>query len=162
MNKILGLLATLLVFSPAGGSGQTTTSPGVKVFVGARVFDGSGKPAIENATLIVRDGRVEAMGPAKAIKAPAGAQTINLAGKFVIPGLISTHVHISDVQGLRPPAYTEENTLRQLGVFARYGVTSVLSLGGEKEPAFKARDAQNSPSLDRTRIYLAGDVITGG
>src|SRR5262245_12007696 len=161
MNKILGLLATLLVFSSAGGSGQTTTPPGVKVFVGARVFDGSGKPAIENAALIVRDGRVEAVGPAKSIKAPAGAQTINLGGKFIIPGLISTHVHVSDVQGLRPPAYTEENTLRQLGVFARYGVTSVLSLGGEKEPAFKARDAQNSPSLDRTRIYLAGDVITG-
>src|SRR5262249_60998041 len=65
------------------------------------------------------------------------------------------------VQALRPPRYTEGNPVRQLGVFARYGVTSVLSLGGEKEPAFKARDAQNTPSLDRTRIYLAGDVITG-
>jgi len=161
MNKILGMLAILLVFSSASGSGQTATPPGVKAFVGARIIDGSGKPAVENATLIVRDGRVEAVGPASAVKAPAGAQTINLAGKFIIPGLISTHVHVSDVQGLRPPAYTEENTLRQLGVFARYGVTSVLSLGGEKEPAFKARDAQNTPSLDRTRIYLAGDVITG-
>jgi imidazolonepropionase-like amidohydrolase len=161
MNKILGLLATLLVFSSVGGSGQTTTPAGVKAFVGARVFDGSGKPAIENATLVVRDGRVEAVGPASAVKAPTGAQTINLAGKFIIPGLISTHVHISDVQGIRPPAYTEENTLRQLGVFARYGVTAVLSLGGEKEPAFKARDSQNTPSLDRARIYLSGDAITG-
>ncbi|HKQ76869.1 MAG TPA: amidohydrolase family protein [Blastocatellia bacterium] len=161
MNKILGSLAFLLAFSSAGGSGQTTTPSGAKAFVGARVFDGSGKPAIENATLIVRDGRVEAVGPASSVKAPAGAQTINLAGKFIIPGLISTHVHISDVQGLRPPAYTEENTLRQLGVFARYGVTAVLSLGGEKEPAFKARDAQNTPSLDRARIFLSGDVITG-
>src|SRR5262249_21273375 len=162
MNKILGMLAILLVFSSASGSGQTTTPPGVKAFVGARIIDGSGKPAVENATLIVRDGRVEAVGPASAVKPPAGAQTINLAGKFIIPGLISTHVHVSDVQGLRPPAYTDENTLRQLGVFARYGVTAGLSLGGEKEPAFKARDAQNTPSLDRTRIYLAGDVITGG
>jgi imidazolonepropionase-like amidohydrolase len=51
--------------------------------------------------------------------------------------------------------------MRQLGVFARYGVTAVLSLGGEKGPAIKARNAQNSPSLDRTRIYLSGDVITG-
>src|SRR5262245_44263840 len=161
MKKISGLFAILLALSSAGGSGQTTTPSGVKAFVGARVFDGSGKPAIENATLVVREGRVEAVGPARAVKAPPGAHTINLAGKFIIPGLISTHVHISDVQGIRPPAYTEENTLRQLGVFARYGVTSVLSLGGEKEPAFKARDAQNTPSLDRTRIYLAGDVITG-
>jgi len=162
MNKILGILTALLVFSGASNPGQTVTSAGAKAFVGARIIDGPGKPAIENATLIVRDGRVEAVGPASAVKPPAGAQTINLAGKFIIPGLISTHVHVSDVQGLRPPAYTDENTLRQLGVFARYGVTTVLSLGGEKEPAFKARDAQNTPSLDRARIYLAGDVITGG
>src|SRR5215468_5981032 len=152
-------LAAFAVDRPSAG--QAATSAGVKAFVGARLIDGSGKPAVENAALIARDGRVEAVGPASEVKTPAGAQTINLAGKFIIPGLISTHVHVSDVQGLRPPAYTEENTLRQLGVFARYGVTSVLSLGGEKEPAFKARDAQNTPSLDRTRIYLAGDVITG-
>lgn len=140
---------------------QAMTSAGVKAFVGARLIDGAGKPTIENAALIVRDGRVDAMGPASEVKPPAGAQTIDLAGKFIIPGLISTHVHISDVQGLRSPAYTDENTLRQLGVFARYGVTAVLSLGGEKEPAFKARDAQNTPSLDRARIYLSGDIITG-
>src|SRR5262245_62114499 len=152
----------LAAFAIDGTSaGQSVTSTGVKAFVGARLIDGSGKGAVENATLIVRDGRVEAVGPASKIKPPAGAQTINLSGKFIIPGLISTHVHVSDVQGLRPPAYTDENTLRQLGVFARYGVTAVLSLGGEKEPAFKARDAQNTSGLDRTRIFLAGEVITG-
>ncbi len=161
MNKIIGILAISLIFSSASGSGQTNTTPGVKAFVGARIIDVSGKSATENGAIIVRDGRVEAVGRASAVKTPVGAQTINLAGKFIIPGLISTHVHISDIQGLRPPAYTEENTLRQLGVFARYGVTAVLSLGGEKEPAFKARDSQNTSSLDRARIYLSGDVITG-
>src|SRR5262249_48098896 len=89
------------------------------------------------------------------------AETTNLAGKFVIPGLISTHVHISDVQGTRPRAYTEENTLRQLGVFARYGITTVWSLGGEQAPAFQARDAQGVSSLNRARIHLAGEVIVG-
>lgn len=161
MSKTLILLGALLVFGLAGGFGQHETSASVKAFVGARIIDGSGKPAIENAALIVRDGKVEGVGPTSVMRPPAGAQTINLAGKFIIPGLISAHVHISNVQGLRSPAYTEENTLRQLGVFARYGVTSVLSLGGEEEPAFKARDAQNTPSLDRARIYLAGDVVVG-
>src|SRR5262245_10559911 len=80
-------------------AGQAATSAGVKAFFGARLIDGSGKSAIENASLIVRDGRVESVGPASKLKPPAGAQTINLAGKFVIPGLISTHVHVSDVQG---------------------------------------------------------------
>src|SRR5262249_40944671 len=133
----------------------------VKAFVGARLLDGTGKPAIDNAVLIVRGGKVEKVGPASRLRPPAGAQVINLAGKFIIPGLISTHVHVSDVQGLKPAAYTDENTARQLGVFARYGVTTVLSLGGEREPAFKARDAQGTATLDRTRLYLAGEIIVG-
>lgn len=134
---------------------------GLKAFTGASVFDGTGKPAIPNATIIVRDGKVEAVGPSSKVRPPAGAEVVNVSGKFIIPGMISTHVHISDINGIRPPAYTGENTLRQLGVFARYGITTVWSLGGEKEPAYKAREMQNSPALDRARIYLSGDVIVG-
>src|ERR1051326_5091451 len=160
-SQMLGIFAASLLFAFASIFGQTGPSANLKAFVGARLLDGTGKPAIENALLIVRDGKVEAIGPSTAVRPPAGAQTINLAGKFIIPGLISTHVHISDVQGMRPPAYTDENTLRQLGVFARYGVTTVWSLGGEQEPAFRARAAQNTPALDRARIFLAGEVIVG-
>lgn len=160
-SHILGIFAALLVLAFASSYGQTKTSANVKAFIGARLLDGTGKPAIENAVLVVRDGKIEAVGPSTAVRPPAGAQTINLAGQFIIPGLISTHVHISDVQGARPPAYTDENTLRQLGVFARYGITTVWSLGGEQEPAFKARAAQNTSSLDRSRIFLAGEVIVG-
>ncbi|MCI0391090.1 MAG: amidohydrolase family protein [Acidobacteria bacterium] len=161
MSKIIRIFAAFLLLILPGSSGQPGASVSVKAFVGARIIDGTGKIAIENAVLVVRDGRVEAVGPAAVVRPPAGAQIINLAGKFITPGLISTHVHISDVQGIRPPAYTDENTLRQLGVFARYGVTTVLSLGGEKEPAFRARDTQNTPSLERARIYLAGEAIVG-
>jgi imidazolonepropionase-like amidohydrolase len=149
------ILLGLMVTQAAG------FAAGVKAFVGSRIVDATGRGPIENGVILVRDGKVEAVGPASGVKPPADAEKIDLAGKFVIPGLISTHVHVSDAQGTRPSAYTEENTLRQLGVFARYGVTTVWSLGGEQAPAFRAREMQNSPSLDRTRIYLAGDVITG-
>lgn len=160
-SRTLVTLAALAILILTSTSGQIRPSGAVKAFVGARLMDGSGKPALENAVLVVRDGRVEAVGLSATVRPPAGAQLIKLPGKFIIPGLISAHVHISGVQGLRPPAYTDENTLRQLGVFARYGITTVLSLGGEQAPAFRAREAQNTPSLDRARIYLAGEVIVG-
>lgn len=94
--------------------------------------------------LVVRDGKVGAAGPAASVKAPAGLPTVDLKGKTIIPGLIATHVHISDVDGLKPPAYTEANTQRQLALFARYGITTLWSLGGEKQPAFQARANQDS------------------
>jgi imidazolonepropionase-like amidohydrolase len=107
----------------------------------------------------VRDGRIDSVEVATLAPTP-GRGRIDLTGKFIIPGLISAHAHISDIDGLKPRAYTAENTLRQLGVFARYGVTTVVSLGGELKPAFDARAAQNTTSLDRARIFLAGEIIT--
>ncbi len=151
---ILSFLCISLVDLPKNVSAQSS----VKAFTGATLLDGR---AIKDGVVLVRDGKIIASGPAAKIRVPAGAQVVDLKGKYLLPGLISAHVHISDVQGLRPPAYTEENTLRQLRVFARYGITTVWSLGGEREPAFKARDAQNTPALDRSRIYLSGDVIVG-
>jgi imidazolonepropionase-like amidohydrolase len=159
-SRWIVLLLVSIVSAVVAGSAQTR-SPGVQAFVGARVIDGTGAPPIENAVIIVRDGRIDAVGPAGTVRPPTGAPTIDLAGKFVIPGLISAHVHVSDVHGTRPRAYTEENTLRQLRVYARYGVTTVWSLGGEQAPAFRVRDAQDTPALDRARIYLSGDVIVG-
>jgi imidazolonepropionase-like amidohydrolase len=134
----------------------------VTAFVGARIIDGTGKPAIEKATLVVRDGKIEAVGAS--VKPPAGAQIINAAGKTIIPGLINVHGHLGETQGVRsgPDVYTRDNILSQLGLYARYGITTVFSLGGDKEAAFKIRDEQDTPSLDRARVYLAGTIIPPG
>jgi len=159
--RIVAAVAFLIVCNLGYSFGQGPPPASVKAFVGARLIDTSNGSAIDHAVVVVRDGRVVAVGPAAKVRPPKGAQVINLAGKFIIPGLISTHVHVSDVQGLRQPAYTDENTLRQLGVFARYGITTVQSLGGEQAPAFRARDAQGAPTLDHARLYVAGEVIVG-
>jgi imidazolonepropionase-like amidohydrolase len=158
--RILGMLLLLLWMSWFS-MGQTKSAGAAKVFIGATLIDGAGNPPLQNAVVVVRNGRVEAVGRASEVSVPSGAQKIDLKGKFLLPGLLSTHVHVSDIQGAGPRAYTEANVLRQLRLFARYGITSVWSLGGDKEPAFKVRAAQNSPSLDRARIFVAGDIITG-
>src|SRR5258706_16239138 len=113
MRLVILLFATTVLFH------QTTLAAGVKAFTGARIIDGTGTPAIADGVIVVRDGKVEAVGPSNRVKLPKDAEVISLAGKTVIPGLISTHVHISDSHGLTPPAYTEEHTMRQLGVFPR-------------------------------------------
>ena len=143
------------------GRGQTTS--GTTAFVNGRVLlDNPGQaPFFADAMILVRDGRVESVTRGPGGKPAAGARVVDLGGRFVTPGLISAHAHVSDVNGLKPRAYTEENTRRQLGVFARYCITTVWSLGGEQAPAFALRDAQSVPALDRARIFVAGDVITG-
>lgn len=155
---LAGVAAMLL------GCGDSAPSPTVggetTAFVGARVIADASASPIENGVLVLRDGRVEAVGAAGEIVIPPGARTVDLSGKVVIPGLISGHVHVSDVNGLEPRAFTHENTVRQLAVFARYGITAVLSLGDEKAPAFALRDQQDSASLNHARVFLSGDIVT--
>ena len=134
----------------------------VRALTNARIIDGTGGPVIANGTLIIEDGRISAVGAAAQVKPPRSATVVNAAGKTIMPGLINAHGHVSDVQGLRssPEFYTPENVARQLGLYARYGVTTVFSLGGDGPPAFRMRDEQNTAALKRARIYVAGPVLT--
>jgi imidazolonepropionase-like amidohydrolase len=113
----------------------------VQAWVGARIIDGTGKPAIENATLVIRDGHIEAVG--KRVKVPAGAERIDATGKTIIPGLINAHGHL--------------NTENQLGVYLRDGITTILSLGGDKEFALREFCAKAPPG-SAPRLYVAGPI----
>ncbi len=109
--------------------------------------------------MIVDNGRISWLGPAANLKAPAGAETINLAGKFVMPGIINLHSHLGNVVDLTQDRkyYTRENVQKDLNTYASYGVTTVLSMGTDQDLIFRIRDEQRStgrPSM--TRVYTAG------
>jgi imidazolonepropionase-like amidohydrolase len=142
----LSLLTCLLVAGVALVGRPAAQEPGsVKAFTGLRLIDGSDRATVSNATIVVRDGRIVAAGAGVAV--PAGAQTIALTGKTVIPGLINAHGHVN-------------NPDTDLKTYAAYGVTTVFSLGGNDEAKWTAiRDAQSSASLHRARIFLAGPVL---
>ncbi|MCC6930429.1 MAG: amidohydrolase family protein [Gemmatimonadaceae bacterium] len=133
-----------LAISPrhAAAQSQETT----RAFTGVRLIDGTDRPPVPNATIVVRNGRIIAAGPAARVAVPAGAQRIALDGKVVIPGLVNAHGHV--------------NGARDLETYAAYGVTTVYSLGGEPADVFAARRSQDTPTLARSRVYLAGPVIT--
>ena len=63
----------------------------VKVITGGRLIDGTGKPALSNATVVVEDATIKAAG--KNIAIPKQAQIINAKGKTIMPGMIDTHRH---------------------------------------------------------------------
>lgn len=144
-----------------GCAGEPEPLPGVTAFTGAAVWDGTGAPVVEDAVIVVDHGRITAVGSAGEVEIPAGAAQEDLSGKTVVPGLINAHGHVSDVLGLEGGHYTRENLARQLALYARYGVTSIASLGGDGPEAAALRDEQND-ALDRARIWIAGEVISSG
>ena len=74
----------------ARGPGTTAT-----LFEGARLINGTGGPAVENAAFLVEGARITQVGRAGQLKAPAGAMRVSLAGKTVIPAIVDTHTHLS-------------------------------------------------------------------
>jgi imidazolonepropionase-like amidohydrolase len=146
-------IAFLTVPTPAQQPGATIA------FTGARVIDGTDRAPIDNATLLVRGGKVVAVGPAASVTVPAGARRVALAGKTVIPGLVNAHGHVGNTVGMEQGHYSAENVARDLKTYAAYGITTVFSLGDDQAAGIAARDAQRTPSLDRARLFVAGPVL---
>lgn len=150
----------LVVVSILGAAACARQPPApVTAFVGARLIDGTGRDPVPDAAVVVQGGRVVTVGPRTVVRLPQGATVVDLSGKTVIPGLINAHGHVGDTRGLEAGHYSAENVLAQLGLYARYGITTVMSLGGDGEPSARIRDAQHTASLDRARLYLAGSVV---
>jgi len=156
------LVCTLAALTLAGcGESVVELTPGLTAFTGARIIDGTGN-AIDAGVLVVRDGRVEAVGAAESVSVPVGAEEIDLTGRTIMPGLINAHGHVGATRGLEsnPDLYTRENLLHQLDLYARYGITTVFSLGGDGQDGFDLRNEQDL-SLDRARLFVAGPVVVG-
>lgn len=116
---------------------------GAYAIVGARVVSGAG-PAIDNATLVVRDGRIEAVGPAASTVVPADARTFRTKDQVIIPGLWDMHAHAANIEWA--PAYLAA------------GVTTVRDMGGETRYLTAFRDATNGDRGLGPRLLLAGLV----
>jgi len=145
----------------AGGSSDDADGGGVTALVGARIWDGTGADVIPDGILLIQDGRIIGAGSAGDLEVPAGAEVVDLQGRTLIPGLINTHGHVGDILGLESGHYDRENLIRQLRLYADYGVTTVNSLGGDGPAGVALRDEQAIPGLDRARLYVAGAVVTG-
>ena len=162
MSRMTAYRAAALSVAAVAAAIVTTlaqSSTATKAFTGARLIDGTDRAPIDNATLVVRDGRVVAVGPAANVTIPAGAERIALAGKTIVPGLINAHGHVGNTEGLQQGHYSAENVARDLRTYAAYGVTTVFSLGDDQAAGFAARDAQRTPSLNRARLFVAGPVL---
>lgn len=127
------------------------------------LIDGTGKPPLANAAMVITDGRIRYVGAKANLKAPQGAETRDLNGKFVMPGIINLHGHLGNVKGLvqDPKNFTDENLRANLDTYAKYGVTSVISMGSDQDIVLQVRAAQRAGRPKTTRIFTAFKGFTG-
>src|SRR5215469_14770003 len=133
---------------------------------GARVIDGSGGAAIDNAVIVIRDGRIVSIGPSAGTAVPSDAEVVNYTGKTIIPGLISDHSHVGIFVGLKaaPENYNRDAILRQLKQLEAYGVTTVMALGLNGPLFYELRPELHAGRIPGADLFRAdqGIGVVGG
>ncbi len=189
MNSLKSLLSVLaLTFLISATSlAQTTEEPsglarpqppqakGVVVLKAARLIDGTGRPAIQNALILVTDEKISGVGPADTVRVPGGANVIELGNVTLLPGFIDAHTHLigrvlGDPEGDNARVRDYESFGAILGVVhAREqlmaGFTTVRNVGASGHfDDMALRKAINEGWMVGPRMQTAGHAlgITGG
>lgn len=160
-------LFTLLPAAACGG-GSLVDPAAERVFYGASLWDGSGAPVVENAVVQVGAGRILSV-----MKAPEGvdvaaevaastAEGVDLTHHYLMPGLINVHGHTGGTWNEDLDVSYGDYVEAELQRYARFGVTTVNSLGGDGEASFQIRDdSWNESAPGRARLLVAGAVVVG-
>ena len=134
--SICVLLALLLPVQLSQSQQRPENRP--LVLRGATVIDGLGNPAIPDAVIVIEKDRVKAVGP-KSTTYPPDAEVVDLSGKFIIPGLVDSHVHYQPWLG---------------EMFLNYGVTTIMWQGGDASMA--DRETSHQSNIRTPRIFATG------
>ena len=150
---------------------RATVGPALRQFVrvdaavvaltNARVIDGTGAAPREQQTLIIRDGRIAALGSSGSVALPEGAEVIDLTGKSVLPGLVMLHEHLYYPTG--PGTYGQLGT-SFLRLYLAGGVTTMRTGGnmnGYVDMNLKRgidSGVVAGPAMDATAPYLNGPL----
>jgi imidazolonepropionase-like amidohydrolase len=152
----VGLLCLALALAPSLKAQAPRAD--VRVLRGFTLIDGTGSAPAPNSAMIIDGGRITWVGPAARLTAPAGAESVDLTGRYVMPGLIDLHGHFGITVGLTQDArqYSRQLVEHDLKTYASYGVTTVLSLGLDSDLIFDLRNQQRTSRPTFTRVYTAG------
>jgi imidazolonepropionase-like amidohydrolase len=137
----------------------------VIALVGATLIDGTGASPLADATVVIEGDKIKAAGASAKVEVPAGAQTIDATGKWILPGFIDCHIHTGGAYDeLQELTDTDSlATLRSmhiLGMYLRSGVTAVRDVGSPVESMQAVMAAQKLGYLDTIRLFACGNLIT--
>jgi imidazolonepropionase-like amidohydrolase len=158
--NIIRFTYILMIFAFACKQKEEVAEPFI-VFVGATIIDGTGADPIQEGVLVIHQGRIVDVGKKSEVDIPESALVKDVSGKTIMPGIINGHGHVGDVKGINGGNYSRDNVVDNLSIYARYGITTVVSLGGDKKECEPVRAVNDTLSENHARLFIAGEVING-
>jgi imidazolonepropionase-like amidohydrolase len=173
MRRIFsGLLVLCACAGAAGGQGRPELAPAVRAFVSVdapvvalahvRVIDGTGAAPRADQTIVLRDGKIAAIGDAGKVAIPDGAKVMDLAEYTVIPGLVGMHNHLYyPAPGGAPPMYPEHATSFPR-LYLAGGVTTIRTTGSvEPYTDIEIKRLIDAGRMAGPKMHVTGPYLEG-
>jgi imidazolonepropionase-like amidohydrolase len=159
-------VVAVVVATPALLAAQRAV-PRTLVVRGANLIDGTGAAPRRNVSLVLEGGRVARIVDGRA-PVPPGADSVDVAGRWVVPGLIDAHTHIATVAAMRRALESGVTTVRSASVpaYQDVGLRELVRRGALAGPEMLAAGVFVTPSLGETALadpklaQLATDIMT--
>jgi imidazolonepropionase-like amidohydrolase len=152
----LAVITVVLAFGPSStafaqatavASNKRSTTDQTLAIRNVTVIPATGAQPIANVTVVIRGEHITAIGPAGTTSIPRGARVINGTGKFLLPGFIDMHAHLSKTRS------------SALGLFVANGVTTLRDMGGDHEELLRWRREIRGGVRIGPRIFMAGPYL---
>ena len=160
-------VAVAAVSGSIRGESASPQAPAATALVGATILDGNGGPPIADGAIVIAGSRIAAAGPRSRVAIPADATRVDLGGRWILPGLIDTNVHLSLYGGqndryeslVRYQPRQNDIVLEAAQIDLSYGITTVRDSYGALVPLTAVRDAIARGEKTGARILAAGNIL---
>jgi len=155
-GAVLSIVMAMLAFSPA-------TARDILI-ENVTLIDGLGRAPTEGISVLIADDRIDSI-TAGLVEVPSDVHRIDGSGKYLIPGLIDTHIHL---RGGRKPSKGDPRKWRNgrkagvsaLASYVYSGVTSIYDAGNVPTYIMKLRADERSGKISSPRIFATGGIVT--
>ncbi|HEX5726966.1 MAG TPA: amidohydrolase family protein [Longimicrobiaceae bacterium] len=156
MTACLALLALAAAAPAEGQASRGALERGTFAVTGVTVVPMTAETVIRDATVLVRDGRIAAVGPSGDVRVPAGARRIDGRGKYLIPGLADMHTHLY----ADDPEMPDSIAPHELGVMVANGLTAARLMIGTPQHLQLRRDIAAGRVLG-PQLWVASPQFAG-
>ncbi|GLY41921.1 Xaa-Pro dipeptidase [Amycolatopsis sp. NBRC 101858] len=133
------------------------------LLTGATVIDGVADKGIDGRAILIENGRIAAIDRPDALAVPAGTETLDFSGKFLIPGLMNANVHllvnIMFETLVRYEGRYEDLIAEAAQVALKGGLTTVFDTWGPRRALMAVRDRIDRGETPGSRIRCAGNIV---
>ncbi|HEY2545436.1 MAG TPA: amidohydrolase family protein [Candidatus Acidoferrum sp.] len=153
-RRVLALICPTLLMILVACSCSSAPPPSLAI-THVTLIDATGAAAMPDTTVFIADEQIAAIGPSTSMSIPRGTKTLDATGKFLIPGLVDMHAHLT---GAGEPSGSREFILP---LMLANGITTVRDMGGDLDSLKTLRQEIERGKLVAPRIFFAGPYLDG-